>query len=109
MEDRKTIYLDYSNSGVKTLNGFGIFFLVIGAISTMVTLVGFIMYLVNMDSWSGKDNAMTGISLASLFFPIAISSFAFGTICKGLSTIAKTALYKRAALQEEYDFIEKKV
>ena len=46
------------------------------------------------------------MSSAGLFITNAISSLAAGAICKGLSTVAKTALYKRMLLEKQYNFIE---
>jgi len=109
MEEQKTVIkVYYQGSGVKTLNGFGTFFFIIGSIAILVTVIGFIMYLANdMDYSRGRENALIGISLASSFFPITIGSFAAGAICKGLSTIAKTALYKRRLFEEQYSFIDR--
>lgn len=103
----KKLKVDYQGSGVKTLNGFGTFFFFIASVAMLVAVVGFIMYLANdMNYSSEQENAMLGLSLASSLFPIAIGSFAGGAICKGLSTIAKTALYKRILLEEQYRFVE---
>jgi hypothetical protein len=103
----KKVKVDYQGSGVKTLNGFGTYFFVIASIAVLVAVIGFIMYLANdMDYSSERANAMIGISLASSFFPIAIGTFAGGAICKGLSTIAKTALYKRILIEGQYRFVE---
>ena len=104
--EKQFIKVNYQGSGVKTLNGFGTFFLIIGYTAMPVAVVGFIIYLANLDSWSGEKMAMTGLSIAYSFFSIAIGSFAAGAICKGLSTIAKTALYKRTLLEEQYNFQE---
>jgi len=105
-DSTKEVRINYQGSGVKTLDSFGTFFFVIASISMLVALIGLIMYLANMDSYSGADNAMIGISMASTLFPTAIGSFAGGAICKGLSTIAKTALLKRALLEKQYKFVE---
>jgi len=104
--EKQKIKVNYWNSGVNTLYGFGKFFLIIGFIAMLVAIIGFIVYLTNFDSYSGAENAIIGISLAASFFPISIGSFAAGAICKGLSTIAKTALYKRTLLEEQYYFEE---
>jgi len=101
-EQKKEIKVNLKDSGVKTLNGFGTFFFVVAIIATFVTIIGLFMYL-TMDYESKR---LIGISLASSFFPIIIGSFAGGAICKGLSTIAKTALYKRILLEEQYHFKE---
>ena len=101
------VKISFEGSGVKTLNGFGTFFFIVASVAALVAVIGFIMYLANdMDYSSEMKNAMIGISLASSFFPISIGSFAGGAICKGLSTIAKTALYKRTLLEKQYQFVE---
>ena len=103
----KEIKINYKGSGVKTLDGFGTFFFVIASLAALVAVIGFIMYLANdMDSRSEMEYAMIGLSLASSFLPIAIGSVAGGAICQGLSTIAKTALYKRTLLEKQYQFVE---
>lgn len=104
--DEKVI-VSFKGSGVKTLYGFGTFFFYIASIAALVTVIGFIMYLANdVDlSWE-MENAMIGLSLASSFLPIAIGSFASGAICNGLSSISKTALYKRTLLKKQYQFVE---
>jgi len=105
-KEKETIVINYQGSGVKTLNGFGTFLFVIASIAMLVAVIGFFMYLGNdMDSSKEMKDALTGLSMASSFFPIAIGSFAGGAICKGLSTIAKTALYKRTLLEKQYCFL----
>lgn len=103
----KKVKVDYQGSGVRTLNGFGTFFFVIASVAMLVAVIGFIMYLANdMDYSRERENAIIGLSLASSLFPIAIGSFAGGAICKGLSTITKTALYKRILIEEQYRFTD---
>ena len=99
--------VNYQGSGVKTLSGFGTFFFIIGSIAILITLIGFIMYLVNDLNYSSeRENALIGISVASSFFPISIGSLAAGAICQGLSSIAKTSFYKRKLIEEKYSFFE---
>ena len=107
MENRK-IKINYQDSGVKTANSFGTFFFVIGVIAILVAIIGLIMYLSNIGSYyeSYRETAAVGVALASSFFPIAIGSFAAGAICKTLSTIAMTSLYKRALLEDQYSFVD---
>lgn len=99
---KQKVVFNYKNSGVKTLNGFGVFFYVIGIIAAAITVIAFLAYLGDMDSSSGE----TGLSLASSFFPVTIGSFVSGAVCTGLSNIARTALYKRLLLEEKYLFEE---
>ena len=103
----KRIEVNYKGSGVKTLAGFGTFFFIIASIAALFAAIGFIMYLANVmdDRWE-MANAMIGISLVSSSLPIAIGSCAAGAICQGLSSIAKTALYKRTLLEKQYQFKE---
>jgi hypothetical protein len=103
----KEVKVSFERSGVRTLNGFGTFFFIIASIAALVTIIGFIMYIANdMDYRFERDNAMLGLSLASSFLPIAIGSFAGGAICRGLSSISKTALYTRTLLEKQYQFVE---
>ncbi|MDR2970349.1 MAG: hypothetical protein LBU83_00260 [Bacteroidales bacterium] len=90
----------YAGSGVKTLYGFGIAFYIIASIAILITIIGIFTYF--LADYSKEQ--INGLSLASSFFPIAISSFAGGAICQGLSTIAKTALFKKTLLEEQYNF-----
>jgi len=102
-EEKEVINVSYKGSGVKTMAGFGTFLFVVGSVAMLVAIIGFFIYVANYDSYY-RDKAITGISLAASFFPIAIGSFAGGAICKGLSTIAKTALYKKTLLEKQYQF-----
>ncbi|MDR2653298.1 MAG: hypothetical protein LBC68_13500, partial [Prevotellaceae bacterium] len=99
--EKQKIVVNYKNSGVETLNGFGTFFFVLGCISALVCIVGIVIYA---DDSNYEKTAYAGLSLASAFLPIAIGSLAFGAICKGLATMAKTSLYKRTLLEQQYEF-----
>jgi Mn2+/Fe2+ NRAMP family transporter len=106
MTEKDKIKVNYSDSGVKTLYGFAIIFIIFAVFATIVTIIGFIMYLVNSDSYSGDADAATGLALASAFLPVAINLFALGAIAFGLSSVAKTALFKRTLLEQQYEFEE---
>ena len=95
-QGKKKIKVDFEGSGVKTLEGVGMILMIIGIISILTSAIGVLVFI------SGENT--TGIYVASSFFPISIGSFAGGAICLGLSSIAKTALYKRLILEEQYDF-----
>jgi len=90
--EKQDVRINYSGSGVQTLDGFGTFFFIVAAISIIVAVISLMTII--------------GIVSAGTFFSIAISSLASGAICKGLSTIAKTALYKRMLLEKRYNFVE---
>ncbi|WP_298649010.1 hypothetical protein [uncultured Proteiniphilum sp.] len=95
--EKKEIKVYYSGSGVQTLKGTGTFLFVLTFISAITALVGLVV------SAGGSE---IGVSLTTtsvyLFFVCLIG----GSICKGLSSIAKTALYKRTILETEYYFID---
>ena len=90
--DKQNVRISYSGSGVQTLNGFGTFFFIVAAISIIVAVI--------------LTVSIVGIATAGIFITNAISSLAAGAICKGLSTVAKTALYKRMLLEKQYNFLE---
>lgn len=90
--EKQNVSISYSGSGVQTLNGFGTFFFIVAAISIIVALISIM--------------SIIGIMTAGIFITNAISSLAAGAICKGLSTVAKTALYKRMLLEKQYNFVE---
>jgi hypothetical protein len=98
--EKKKIKVSYEDSGVKTLNGFGVFFFVAGTIALVVAVIGGLVYL-----GSDGEPALGGASLAGALFPAGISLFAAGAVCTGLSSIARTALYKRMILEYQYDFV----
>jgi ABC-type antimicrobial peptide transport system permease subunit len=90
--EKQKVMINYKGSGVKTLSRFGVFFFIIGIIAAIIAAIGFLRYLTNADT-------STGLSLASSFFPTAIGLLASAAVCTGLSSIAKTALYKRILLE----------
>jgi hypothetical protein len=103
--EKQTVKVNFGNSGVNTLNRLGILFFVLGIVAGFVTISGFIIYLCELDSWD-KNDAIAGLALASYFLPITINLLIAGAICKGLSNISKTELYKRATLMQQYKFEE---
>ncbi len=107
MENQK-IKIDYQGSGVKTANGFSTFLFIISVIAIIVSLIGFTIYLDSTGSYYSykEENAFIGIALTFSFVLISFGSFSLGIICKLMSTIAKTSLYKRALLEEQYCFEE---
>lgn len=98
--DKQKIYVYYKGSGVKTLEGFGTLFIVLGTIAATVIVICFFGYL--MGSYKGDTVGALMLNL----LPTSVGLYAFGAICKGLSTIAKTAVFKRQVLEEQYDFLE---
>ncbi|MCL2327446.1 MAG: hypothetical protein FWC39_02910 [Bacteroidetes bacterium] len=85
---KQQILINYSGSGVKTLKGFAIFFFIIAFIAMIVAI---------LDCF---------LSFSLSFFITPILLFVGGAICIGLSSIAKTALYKRMLLENQYQFVE---
>jgi hypothetical protein len=106
-KEKKVLVVNYQGSGVKTLNRFGVFFFVLGSIAMFVALIGGCIYLNNIGGYgSDKKDALVGASLAGTFFSLGIYLLAAGAVCIGLSSIAKTALFKRVVLESEYEFQE---
>jgi hypothetical protein len=95
VDERQEVVVNYANSGVITMKGFGILFIGMGVLSVAVALVVLL----------ASEGNLLGIS-ASLSM-LAIGFFAAGAICLGLSSIAKTALYQRTLLEQQYHFEEK--
>ena len=81
------ITINYTGSGVKTLSGFGTFFIASSLISLLAALI-----LLADKNWIGVISCMVG----------ALSCLATGGICKGLSTIAKASLYSIHIAKKEY-------
>ena len=96
--EKKVVKVDYRGSFVKTLSILGLSFFILGIISIIPTIVGFINYL--------KGNSSEYyINMADYFLTYTIVLITSGAICRGISTMAKTALYKRALLEQEYEFM----
>ncbi|HBG40945.1 MAG TPA: hypothetical protein DDW85_05985 [Porphyromonadaceae bacterium] len=100
--EKKEIKVDYSGSGVKTLNGFADFFIIIGILSSIALAVSVGLFLESLETGDSDGGILFPSSLASM-----VMSFAAGAICKGLSNIAKTSLFQRTILKEKYTFTEK--
>src|SRR5690554_4594516 len=102
MEDKEIVKVDFKNSGVKTLKGFGVLFIIIAIIATLIAIIGLIIYKGNEGGYF-NDKAASGLSMAFNYFLISVGTYPIGAICIGLSSIAKTSLYKRTLLEEKYD------
>jgi hypothetical protein len=96
----KKIKIYYEGSGVKTLSGFATLSYILGSIGTCVSLI---LLLTCINNSSDRE---VGIAVISVIFPVSIFLFCFGGICSGVSSIARTALYKRLVLEQEYEFYE---
>jgi hypothetical protein len=94
--EKQKILINYKNSGVKTLNGFSFVFLIVGGVMVLNSLFQYFKYTSN-------DIDLDVPFYVSLFY-IPISYFAISALLKVLSVMAKTSLYKRAVLEEEFDF-----
>lgn len=103
--EKKDIKINYSKSGVKTLDGFGTLFIVIGFISVIVSLVNFGIYSEYAGYSYATERATMGLTLGASSLAIAFGSFLGGAICKGLSGIARSSLHQRAVLEQDYYFI----
>ena len=106
--EKQKIKVNYSGSGIKTLSGLGTFLLFIAVIYTAADVLIFL----DSDIGSIEKPERFGwvvkyVINISLHFPIVI--FVTGVICKILSALLKSPLYKRALLEEQYGFYEEKV
>ncbi|MDR2410578.1 MAG: hypothetical protein LBE13_21045 [Bacteroidales bacterium] len=90
---KKELKVNYKGSGVKTLEVFGTIFLVLGPLALLTALIG--LSLVGEVS----------LIIASAFSQFGCAAFVIGAVCMGLSSIAKTALYKRTILEEQYELL----
>jgi hypothetical protein len=101
--EKKVLEINYKGSGVKTLSGFGTLFYILAAISFIIAFLSlFLDLLVNSNNiflytieWI-KLYAFWG----SLF--LALGQLFFGALCKGLSTIAKGALYQMSVVEKTF-------
>jgi ABC-type transport system involved in multi-copper enzyme maturation permease subunit len=99
--EKEKIVVNYSVSGVKTLNGLGLFLLVVGVVALFVALILAIVFIASEYSKSGA------IATALSFSITGATAFVSGAACLGLSNIARTALFKRTVLEHQYDFAER--
>ena len=102
MEGKEIVNVNFKNSGIKTLKGFGVLFFVVAIIATLIAFIGLIIYKANDGYFS--DKATSGLSIAINYFLISVAAYPTGAICIGLSSITKTSLYKRTLLEEKYEF-----
>ncbi|HHV86242.1 MAG TPA: hypothetical protein GXX42_10600 [Petrimonas sp.] len=104
------IKVNYNGSGVKTLHKFGTLFILIGIVATILVVAALIMYSEEKSSYNGYSSVRQEASVAVPFgiasMVLAICSYAFGAICLGLQSIARTSLYKKSILEQNYNFIE---
>ena len=106
--EKKKITINYYNSGVKTLSGFGNLFFIIGGISIFAALIAYLIYTSTRGSYGEESTAIVAYTASRFFVQSIIPSLFFGAICKGLAPIARTAHYKRTLLEQEYEFTEKR-
>lgn len=88
------INVNYKDSGVKTLHAFA-----------GISFIAAIFFAAGGAFASGSNldvSAIVGMIVSAFFMAI------LGAVCLGVSTIAKTALLKRAILENEHQFIEVK-
>jgi hypothetical protein len=105
--EKKELTINYSNSGVKTLNGLAVFFVIASVISGITLLVGFFMWVGNLDGYSSsRETAAIGLAIFHSSIFSFLLSIALSAICFGFSSVARTALYKRALIEQDYDIVE---
>lgn len=97
---KEVVKINFANSGVKTLKGYATCLAVMAVLCALATIASFAAL--------SSDGGSTNVILAISFAVITLSCSVFSAICVVLSSIAKTALYKRALLEKEYEFKEVK-
>jgi len=102
--EKQKIKVNYSGSGIRTLNVLGTFLLFIAVIYAVIDVVVFLEDYIEQLNFGGIVKNVISILLR---FPLVI--FAIGIVCKILSALLKLPLYKRALLEEQYDFYEEEV
>lgn len=94
--EKKKIKVNYTDSGVRTLAGFGTLLYVLATIMIVtVIVVWFIAHKGATDVSNFPELATLIAGLIAIFM---------GALCRILSTIGRTALYRRTLLEKEYDF-----
>ena len=102
--EKKKIKVNYSGSGIKTLSDLGSFLLYVAVIYAAIDIYVFWESgFFDFDHYSIGEIVKALISII-IGFPIVI--FAIGVICLVLSALLKLPLYKRALLENKYDFYE---
>ncbi len=93
------IQLNYSGSGVRALKCFSIICFVLGIILFAACLIFFVLYLTD------KGMVLYGVKLAGLNLVYGVAAlfqsffmFGLGVICRGIASIAETALIQKAVL-----------
>jgi hypothetical protein len=104
--EKQKIKVNYSGSGIKTLSILGTFLLFIAVIYALIDVLIFLCSGISIYKIEIFGEVVKTVINISLHFPIAI--FVAGVICKILSALLKSLLYKRALLEEQYDFYEEK-
>ncbi|MDR0385270.1 MAG: hypothetical protein LBH60_04255 [Prevotellaceae bacterium] len=96
--EKQELIVSYSGSGVRTLRGFGVFFFITGAVALFIALIG------GINGYSSDNvTALTGVTLSGTFIQLGLILLFFGAVCAGLTGIAKTALYRRMIIEEQYE------
>jgi hypothetical protein len=101
--DKQKLFLNYKGSGVKTLNGFAMFFYVLSSLFLCVALIAIIGFI---SLYSDPLKFLSAV-VSLMYLHLAIVSAIFGVIFTLLSSIAKLVLYKRAILENRYFFIDR--
>jgi hypothetical protein len=97
-----TVKVNYKGSGVKTLSVFATLFYILGFAALVFSLTGLLLY---KDGSGDLGVQAIGVTLASAFLPTSVFMLFSAAVCSALSGIARTALYKRALLEQEYEFL----
>jgi cadmium resistance protein CadD (predicted permease) len=97
-KEKKVLNIRYRDSGVITLRNTGVIMFVAAGLCLLIGIF--------IPVFSGGEVTAIAVCLLASFFPLLF----FGAACTGLSSIAKTALYQKSALESRYEFwdMEKK-
>lgn len=91
---KQKVKVCYAGSGVNFTHSLSVAFIVFGV---LFLLGSFILF-------ATADGYEIYVSLAVTLLIMFIISLAISAVLEALSSIAKTALYKRAAMESEYEF-----
>lgn len=95
---KQTVKVIYKNSGVKLCNVFSKVFMILAIVFVVFTILSFAEAI--------DDNHVEDFIAAFMCLSSAITCGALMALFKVLSSIAKTALYKRAVLEQSFEFVE---
>lgn len=106
---KKELRLNYKGSGIKSLEVIVILFFILGGITLAINILYAVPVFINRSFATGIDNYMTDeeassrTALIAVLFYISVSSYIGAIFLKVVLTIAKTSLYQRMIIEQEYE------